>query len=70
MEDNKQSDTIAVREKVVKEMKKMQLLENNVIMPFTTLSKITANPETLNVTESHQFRERGLLHITVHTSTS
>ncbi|CAB3981947.1 ATP-dependent DNA helicase PIF1 [Paramuricea clavata] len=44
-------------------MKKMHLLENNVIMPFATLSNYTANPETLNVTECHQFRERGLLHI-------
>jgi hypothetical protein len=58
VEANKQSETKAVGEKVVKEMKKMHLLENNVIMPFATLSNFT-----LNVTECHQFRERGLLHI-------
>ena len=63
VEANKQSETKAVGEKVVKEMKKMHLLENNVIMLFATLSNFTANPETLNVTKCHQFREGGLLHI-------
>ncbi len=63
VEGNKQSDTKSVCEKVTKEMRKIQLLENNAIMPFAILSNITSNPETLKVTESRQFRERGLLHI-------
>jgi hypothetical protein len=62
-EGNKHSDTKAVCDRVKKEMKKVNLLENNVIVPFSILNGITSNPETLHVTESRQFRERGLLHI-------
>ena len=45
-------------------MKKVCLLENNIIAPYCSLAKETSSPETLNVTECRQFRERGLLHIT------
>ena len=45
-------------------MKKVCLLENNIITPFSNLTKETLNPETLNVTECRQYWEKGLLHIT------
>ena len=45
-----------------KEMKKVNLLEKNVIVPFS-INGITSNPETLHMTKSQQFRERGLLNI-------
>lgn len=50
--------------KLNKEIKKMDLLDNNIIIPHDVLEKSTVYPETLNVTESRQYRERGLLHIT------
>ena len=49
--------------KVKKELTKAQLLEDNVIIPLSVLELSTSQPETLNVIESRQFRERGLLHI-------
>ena len=49
--------------KVKKELTKAQLLEDNVIIPFSVLERSTSQPETLNVIESRQFREKGLLHI-------
>ena len=49
--------------KVKKELTKAQLLEDNVVIPFSVLEPSTTQPETLHVTESRQFRERGLLHI-------
>lgn len=53
-----------VRKKVAREMGKVGLLENNVIVPFTSLSDETIHKGTLNATESRQYRERGLLHVT------
>lgn len=50
--------------KVRKEMTKAQLLEDNLIVPLSVLQTTSACRETLNVVESRQFRERGLLHIT------
>ena len=64
VEGNVRSNSNAVCEKVSKEMKKVCLLENNIITPYCSLAKETSSPETLNVTECRQFRERGLLHIT------
>ena len=46
-----------------KELTKAQLLENNLVIPFSVLEPSTTKPETLHVTESRQFREKGLLHI-------
>ncbi|KAJ7350134.1 hypothetical protein OS493_038316 [Desmophyllum pertusum] len=40
-----------------------QLLEENVIQPYTELEETSKFLETLEVTEARQYRERGLLHI-------
>jgi len=40
-----------------------QLLEENVIRPFSELEDNSMFPDTLQVTEGRQYRERGLLHI-------
>lgn len=61
--ENKQSQSKEVVERVLKEMKKVLLLQNNVIIPSQILRETTKKPETLNVTESRQFREHGLLNI-------
>ncbi len=45
-------------------MEMLDLLNNNIITPYTVIEKTTAYPQTLNVTESRQYKERGLLHIT------
>ena len=42
----------------------MDLLYNDVTIPHDVLEKTTDDFGTLNVTESRQYRERGLLHIT------
>ena len=39
------------------------LLEENVIRPYSELEETSMFPETLQVTEGRQYRERGLLHI-------
>ena len=61
--DHKASSSTDVLRKVRIELTKTQLLEDNVIMPWSVLKSSTSNPDTLNVVESRQFRERGLLHI-------
>ena len=63
VEENRTSEVTGVLERVRKEMRKVTLLENNIITPFFILNDVTTNPKTLDVTESRQFRERGLLHI-------
>ena len=40
------------------------MLEENVIIPFAKLEQNSLYPETLQITEGRQYRERGLLHIT------
>ena len=52
-----------MREKIVKELKKVNLIENNVVVNYEVLHEFSTCPETLNVVESRQYRERGLLHI-------
>ena len=61
--DNKQSQSKAVAERVLKELKKVFLLQNNVISPCQAVRETTTNPETLHVTESRQYRQHGLLNI-------
>ena len=56
--ENKKSGTKTAREK------KVGLLGNDIIVPFTSLNNETIHKETLNATESRQYRERGLLHVT------
>ena len=64
VQENKTSVSKAVNEKVAREMEKVYLLENNIIVPFSILNGETLHKETLNTTESRQYRQRGLLHIT------
>ena len=52
-----------MRRKIFREMTKIQLIENNVVINYDVLQESTTSPETLQVTESRQYRERGLLHI-------
>ena len=61
---NKNSEASMTRDKLKKEMEVMDLLNNNIAIPYTVIEKCSVYPETLNVTESRQYRERGLLHIT------
>jgi hypothetical protein len=49
--------------KVVKETKKITLLEDNVIVSSRFMPETSEVPETLQVTESRQYRECGLLNI-------
>ena len=60
---NKNSEAQTTREKVRSEIQMLDLLENNVIVPYQVIEKTTAYPQSVRVTESRQYRERGLLHI-------
>lgn len=60
---NYKSESKKIIEKVSREMRKVLLLQNNVIVPSQILRETTKQPETLNLTESRQFREHGLLNI-------
>ena len=40
-----------------------ELLEENIIQPYAMLEESSKFPETLEVTEARQYRQRGLLHI-------
>lgn len=44
-------------------MRKIELIENNVLVSHEVLQESTTSPETLHVIQSRQYRERGLLHI-------
>ena len=57
------SQSSLVRRKINREMTKIQLMENNVVANHEVLQESTTSPETLQVIESRQYRERGLLHI-------
>ena len=61
--ETKSSTSREVLDKVVKEMRKITLLENNVIVSSQFMQENSEVPETLWVTESRQYRERGLLNI-------
>ena len=61
--ENKLSETPYVREKLNRELKKVELIEDNAIVNHKVLQESTTSPETLRVIESRQYRERGLLHI-------
>ena len=61
---NNNSEAQSTREKVRDEIKMLDLLENNVIVPYQVIENTTAFPQSISVTESRQYRERGLLHIT------
>jgi hypothetical protein len=61
---NKNSQEYNVCSKLNNELRKVDLLDSNVIIPYVVLEKTTSSPNSLNVTEFRQHRERGLLHIT------
>lgn len=61
--EHKSSMSREVLNKVVKEMKKITLLEDNVIVSSQFMQKNSEVPEMLHLTESRQYRERGLLNI-------
>lgn len=61
---NKNSEVDNTREELRREVKMLDLLENNIVVPHQVLEKTTAYPQTLSVTESRLYRARGLLHIT------
>ena len=46
-----------------KEMKKINFLENYVTLPHETVQFSTADPKSLRMVESRQYRERGVIHI-------
>ena len=48
---------------LIRELKKVELIEDNAIVNHKVLQESTTSPETLRVIESRQYRERGLLHI-------
>ena len=62
--ENKNSETGKTRNKLKKEMEMLDLLNNNIVITNTVIEKSSAYPQTLSLTESRQYRERGLLHIT------
>ena len=51
------------RAQVNKNISKIQALESTVVIPYKILSSETKYPETLNVTESRQYRTQGLIHV-------
>ena len=63
MHENKLSQSLHVWTRIAHELKKIGFIENNVIVDHQVLQESTESPETLNVIESRQYRERGLIHI-------
>ena len=61
--ENKSSTSRNVLDKVVKEMKKITLLEDNVIVSIQFMQENSEVREIVRVTELRQYRERGLLNI-------
>ncbi len=61
--DNMYTDNIQTRMQVRLNVRKIQLLEDMVIIPYDILCLKTAYPATLSVTEMRQFRTHGLTHV-------
>ena len=61
--ENKLSQTLHVRRKLKEELEKVELLLENVIVPCETLENTSSNLESTYITESLQYRKRGLIHI-------
>ena len=61
--ENHHSQSKEVIGKVVREMRKASVLQNDVIVSPKSLREISEIPETLDLTESRQYREHGLLDI-------
>ena len=63
LKDNKFSTVASVRARLAVELRKVEMLENDVIVPYELLQNETEASATLDVVESRQYRSRGLLHI-------
>ena len=61
--ENKLSQATSVRRRLNIELRKITMIENNVIVDQKVLQGSTTSLETLGVVEDRQYRERGLLHI-------
>ena len=61
--ENKLSQNSRVRNTLKDELKKVELLQDNIIVPYEHLQQTSSNLEATKITESLQYRERGLLHI-------
>ena len=53
-------------EKVEREYLKVELIEENLTIPYDILKVNTCFPETLEIIENRQYRNRGLLHVPDH----
>ena len=62
--ENKLFQTVSVREKLNRELRKITLVENDVVVNHEVFETSTTSPETLHVVKSQQYWERDLLHIT------
>ena len=60
---HKHSQSSEIREKLNNKLRKIDLLDSNIVIPYVVLEK-TSHAGTLNITEARQHRQRGLLHIT------
>ena len=49
--ENKNSEASMTRDKLKKEMEMLDLLNNNIVIPYTVIEKCSVYPETLNVTD-------------------
>ena len=63
VQKNMYSTNTSTLETVRAKQELCDLLDENVIIPFAKLQEDSQFPETLEVTEARQYRERGLLHI-------
>ena len=60
---HKHSQSSEIREKLNNKLRKIDLLDSNIVIPYVVLEK-TSHAGTLNITEARQHRQRGLLPIT------
>ena len=60
---NMNSLTSTTIQSVYRRFNACNLLENNIVVPFSYLAENSEYYETLQITENRQFRERGLYHI-------
>lgn len=61
--ENVQTKDPRTLKKVEESVIKCELIEETLLVPYEDLKKTTSHPETLELTEARQFRERGLVHI-------
>jgi hypothetical protein len=61
--DNKLSQSSHVRRTLKNELTKVEILQDNIVVPYEHLERTSSTLDATAVTESLQFRERGLLHI-------